>query len=170
MRVTVLPHTASADLEHHYTSGHAWMYDSDHPSVDEPLEAVLTPTQLAGVAAIQADPASWTPEVVLGLFTPMTDTGTQQVPPPQADFFELGSSVSFDGRVPQLTLRLGRAHDEIVLDHSFEWPNQERRIEHRARLEPPGTAEALAAIEESFGVDVAQAAAHFQRSRGRRFG
>ena len=170
MCVTVLPHTASADLEHHYTSGHAWMSDSDHPAVDEPLEAVLTPAQLAGIPAIQADPASWTPEVVLGLFTPMTDTGTRRVPPPEADFFELGSSVSFDGRIPQLTLRLGRAHDEIVLDHSFEWPNQERRLEHRARLEPPGTAEALAAIEESFGVDVAQAAAHFQRSRGRRFG
>ena len=112
-----------------------------------PLEAVLTPAQLAGIVAKQADPASWTPEGVLGLFTPMTDTGTQQVPPPQADFFELGSSVSFDGRLPQLTLRLGRAHDEIVLDHSFEWPDRKRRLEHRARLDPPGTAEALATIE-----------------------
>ncbi len=169
LRVTVLPHTAQLHLEHHYTSGHAWMSDEDRPQVDESLGTLLSTEQLAQVRAIQADRDAWAAEVLLGLFTPMTDTGTQPVSADQAEFFELGRSVSFDGKVPLLTLRLGRLHDEIVLDHSFVWPNKERRIERRVRLAPPGTAEALSAIQEAFGADVARAAAHFHQTREPRF-
>jgi hypothetical protein len=170
LRVTVLPDAASADLEHHYTSGHAWRSDADHPPVEEPLESVLTAELLAQVAAIQADPEAWSSEVVLGLFTPKTDTRAEEVTAEEADFFELGGSVTFDGRFPHLTLRLGRTHDEIVLDHCFEWPVRERRLDHRERLDPPGTPEALSSIEASFGADVAAAAARFHRSRAGRFG
>ncbi len=170
LRVTVLSHAASADLEHHYTSGHAWRSDADHPPMEKPLESVLTAELFAQVAAIQADPEAWSSEVVLGLFTPKTDTGAEEVTAEEADFFELGGSVTFDGRCPHPTLRRGRTHDEIVLDHCCEWPARGRRLDHRQRLDPPGTQETLSSIEASFGADVAAAAARFHRSRSGRFG
>ena len=167
--VTVLPRAASLSLEHHYTSGHAWMIDDDRPAVDEPLGALLTPEQIDAIAALQADEALWHPDVLLGLFEPRTDTGTQRASPAEADFYELGQSATLDGKLPNLTLRLGRQHDEIVLDHGFRWPAPAREIEHRARFDPPATPAALSAISEAFGADMARAAAHFRQTRSRRF-
>ena len=169
VRITVLPHTTMLSLMHHYTSGHAWMIDDDYPPIHEPVEALLSPQMLDEVAEIQADPARWTPEVLLGLFETRTDKGTQRVSAAQADFYELGQSAALDGRLPNLTLRLGRAHDEIVLDHSFRGLANEREIEHRERFEPPATPAALAAIEATFGADMARAAAYFRQTRERWF-
>jgi hypothetical protein len=169
VRVTVLPDDVLLHLEHHYASGHAWMIDDDRPRVDEPLAAVLSPEQCTEVATLQADESRWTPEVLLGLFAAMTDTGGNPVPPAEADFFELGQSVTFDGRLPMQTLRLGRTHDEIVLDHGMSWPSRERQLTERTRLEPPGTPAALRAIEAVFGPQMARSAALFHTTRERRF-
>ena len=168
--VTILQDRVRLHLEFHSSSGHAWWVDPHKPAVEAPIEDALPATLCAEIAALQQDPDAWAPEVLLEMFQAMPDRGLYAVEPGEADFFELGQSTSFDGTVPFLTLRLGRSHDEIVLDHSFGANDSERTIEVQRRLDPPGTPDALAAIAAAFGADMAGAAAHFHATRGARFG
>ncbi|MFT5681533.1 MAG: hypothetical protein ACI8RZ_002439 [Myxococcota bacterium] len=157
LRVTVLPDAVLLEIEHHYTSGHAWMIDEDRLPVDADLATVCDAQIVSEVAEIQAN--RFAPTDLLALFEPRAGAGPNRVAPETADFLELGRSVTGDGKVPMLTLRLGRRHDEVVLDHSFVWPGPDRRLELLERHEPPATPESLAAITTRFGADMARAAA-----------
>ena len=168
--ITVLPEETMMHIEHHYISGHAEFTDDDRPPVEGTIEEVLGMAAAAAAGVVQADPDRWRPEVLLGLFTPTANARVGRVPPSEADCFELGRSETLDGKVPSLTLRLGRTHNEIVRDHSFSSPDLIRRLEVLERLEPPAGPEALAAIREAFGDDMARAAARFQVGRDGRFG
>jgi hypothetical protein len=95
------------------------------------------------------------------LFRPMHALAPEESDPYTADFYELGQSFTGDGRPPWLTLRLGRRHDEIVLDHYDFRPDCQRSIELLERLDPPATPGALAVIEEYFGPHLAELAAWF---------
>jgi hypothetical protein len=148
------------DIEHHYTSGHAWIIDDDRDPLTGDPEALCDPAIIARIATIQAE--RFAPADLLALFEPRAGAGADRVPTAEADFIELGRSVTGDGRLPMLTLRLGRSHDEVVLDHSFVWPGPDRELVLLARHEPPATPAALADIAGRFGQDMARAAACFR--------
>jgi hypothetical protein len=167
--VTVLPSQLLIHILHHYRSGHAEFTDDDLVPVLTPAAEVLKPDILEAATGIQAQPERWAPEVLFACFVPHHGNRPNRAPLDLADHFELGASVTQDGRGPRLTLRLGRQHDEIVLDHGFRWPAKERTIEVLHRLSPPATPDALATIEEAFGADMARVATWFHAERDRRF-
>ena len=147
-------------VEHHYSSGHMWVVDHHTDPVEETLQD-LGLAELADTAArLQADAASWAPTVLLGLFVPTVGAKPDRVAPDEAEWLELGQSASPDGKLPNLTLRLGRVHDEIVLDHSFVWPERIRR------LEPVAVPAGLADILAHFGEDMAAVARAHAAERG----
>lgn len=148
--------------------GQTWQSAPDHL---DGLCPPLTASQVAALRALYDDPrrwdeAAWTAQA-LACFCRRTARGADAVSVEEADFYELGRSVAGDGTVPFLTLRLGRAHDEIVVDHHLTWPSRERRIEMMHRFDPPDSGNAH--IADLFGDDVARAAEAFQRDRARWF-
>jgi hypothetical protein len=136
LRVTLHAGRVTVEVEHHYSSGHAWRIDDDRdllldtvPDDDPALLEVLGEEELSRARAVLHDPARWTPAVLAGLFAPHRGAEPDRVDLADADVLELGRSVAHDGRVPYLTLRVLRDRRQVVLDHSFSgWP-RERRFE-----------------------------------------
>ena len=123
-------------------------------------------TDIPAIAAIYAHPDGWAMSdrprwlrEALGSFNPMTATDPNSVKPAAADFLELGRCAGVDGKLPYLIFRLGRAHDEVVLDHGST--RDARNVEVLERFDPPATADACAAVERRFGAHVAEVAAWF---------
>ncbi len=54
LRLTVLPDRVLLDIEHHYTSGHAWIIDDDRDPLTGDPEALCDPAIIARIATIQA--------------------------------------------------------------------------------------------------------------------
>ena len=146
---------AVLEVVHHYTSGHMWVVDQGREPVSGPLDEHISAELLDEITDLQADDAAWGPELLLGLFTPYQGAGLYSVEPAEADWLEWGSSASFDGKLPDLTLRLGHRCTEIVLNHSFGSMDAERQLE--AVVSPAGPRD----IREQFGEDMARAAEFF---------
>lgn len=121
--------------EHHYTSGHAWIIDDDRPvllqaeGVTPALRALVGEATGAALARLCADAGRWGPAVWRSLLVPMRGAAPDRVPPEEADVWELGRSITGDGRLPSLTLRLHPTHAEVVRDHGFSGPVRERHLE-----------------------------------------
>lgn len=161
LRVVVLPEELRLEVAHHYTSGHMWVIDDERDRLEDPPEDVLPAAVLASIDALRADPSCWSPDAVLGLFRPMQGDGPEEIAPSEAAWLEWGASVTGDGKLPYLTLRLGREGCEIVQDHSFHFSESVRRLEPVAR---PAT---LDDVRAHFGEDMARAVAAFGQERSR---
>ena len=160
LRITAHPAQLTVEVEHHYTSGHAWMIDDDRDLLlatadpaDPALADLLPPSALQALQALLADADRWRPAVLAEQFTRYLGTSPDPVYTPEdGDTWELGRSRTLDGRLPYLTLRLTPTGREIVLDHSFSGPLRQRR------LEPVHVPATDADIVACFGADVLAAA------------
>jgi hypothetical protein len=125
--------------------------------------------QLVALARTLTALAAWTSEDWIDAgrkaFSPRLATGSEyQVPPWQADFLELGGSP--DDKIPFLTLRIGRVHDEIVDDHSYlDGQMTHRRIVVRETLDAASEA-GRSSVEAQFGPEVAEVGAWLAAHRG----
>lgn len=163
--VHLVRHYAAGDLEVYQDAGR--IAEADANQVGR-LADVLGAAEVERLAGLYAHPDGWGAgerdrwyRAAFELFRPMHALAPEEADPWIADFYELGQSFSGDGRPPWLTLRLGRRHDEIVLDHCDFRPDCQRSIEVLERLDPPATPGALGVIEDYFGSHLAEMAAWF---------
>lgn len=136
LAITLHRPRVTVEVEHHYSSGHAWLVDPDRQPVlagVEPAEpalgVLLGAREVAGIRALLEDPERWAAPVLAGLFEPRRGAEPDRASPDEADCWELGRSQRGDGKLPYLTLRLTCRGREIVLDHSFSGYPRLRRLE-----------------------------------------
>jgi hypothetical protein len=117
LHVAAHPRRVEVELEHHFTSGHAWLVEREAPplvtvaSAEAPeLRALLGDEPIAALRACLADPSRWTPEALAGLFTPR---GEGDAARPRA--WDL--SRSSDGKLPYTVLRVSQEGLQILLEH-----------------------------------------------------
>lgn len=144
--------------------GQRWAFASERLRWSPPP---LSEAACAALRAHYAEPRWWDAEAwtaqALAVFRRRTARG-DDVPAGEADGYELAASETH----PALTLRLGRARDELVLDHGRAAPSRERRTEPRPLPGPePGPGPGW--ISEAFGAEVARVAQAFGEDRGRWF-
>jgi len=144
---------------------------STRSTTPQELAHLLGHAEVDRLAALYRHPDGWAMtdrerwlRAAFDLFTPIDARTGGPVARAAADFYELGDSFTGDGRPPRLTLRIGRARDEIVLEHGYRRPDGGLQVEVLERFEPPGSAEAAAALEEYFGTHLASVAAWFHSS------
>lgn len=163
LRVTLLRDHVCLSVEHHYTSSHMWNQDWHRDPVQETLAALALEHVAQQGRDIQAEQARWEPAILLQQFTPMRGDEPWSCTPAEALWLELGVSFQPEGKLPNLTLRLGREEDQIVQDYSFSGGQRVRR------LEPVSVPATLDDIAAHFGADMAAAAMQFAADRGRWF-
>jgi hypothetical protein len=134
------------------------------PDLCEHLETIELQAFQSHIQRCMGAPAREWMQHVFSVLQPRHATGVEsRVEPDLADFFELGASE--DDRIPLRTLRLGRAHDELVLDHSFSWNGPRERtivVEEVLDCGAPRDAER---VESVFGTDIRRVAEWFARNR-----
>ncbi len=104
---------------------------------------------------------------VFSVFLARLSKGVEhRVEPKEADYFELG----FSTRYPVFTLRLGRSHDELVMDHGWSSRSEvlERTIDVHEVLDCTKPDDA-ARVEAVFGADVRRVAEWFAANRNAAF-
>lgn len=105
-------------------------------------------------------------QAVLTLFQcRLAADNTDRVQPARADFYELRGDTGGDAKV----LRLGREHDEIVLEKTPSYPSRVRDIHVLQHLDTTDTDASRAAVEKHFGTHIADVALWFGRHRDERF-